>query len=88
MAEIVAGYAVPYTQGLVAEVQLKGERSETAQFFLKMRSHLEGSNPALILTVSNDQIGQAVVNARSLISDHDRKLPCGQPIDIVLDQEH
>jgi hypothetical protein len=69
-------------------VQLKGERSETAQFFLKMRSHLEGSNPDLILTVNNDQIRQGVANARSQISNHDRKLLCGQPIDIILDQEH
>jgi hypothetical protein len=85
MAEIVAVYAVLHTPTFVAEVQLEGERSETAQFFLKMQSQLEGSNPDLILTVNSDQIGQ---NAGSQISNHDRKLARGQPIDIVLDQEH
>ena len=54
MAEIVAVYAVPHTPSFVAEVQLEGERSETAQFFSKIRSHLEGSKPDLILTVTND----------------------------------
>lgn len=54
MAEIVAVYAVPHTPSFVAEVQLEGERSETAQFFSKIRSHLEGAKPDLILTVNND----------------------------------
>ena len=35
MAEIVAVYAVPHTPSFVVEVQLEGERSETAQFFSK-----------------------------------------------------
>ncbi|MDB5604866.1 MAG: catalytic LigB subunit of aromatic ring-opening dioxygenase family protein [Bradyrhizobium sp.] len=54
MAEIVAVYAVPHTPSFVVEVQLEGERSETAQFFSKIRSHLEASKPDLILTVNND----------------------------------
>jgi protocatechuate 4,5-dioxygenase beta chain len=54
VAEIVAVYAVPHTPSFVVEVQLEGERSETAQFFSKIRSHLEASKPDLILTVNND----------------------------------
>lgn len=54
MAEIVAVYAVPHTPSFVVEVQLEGERSETAQFFSKIRSHFEASKPDLILTVNND----------------------------------
>jgi hypothetical protein len=54
MAEIVAVYAVPHTPSFVAEVQLNGERCETAQFFSKVRSHLESVNADLIVTVNND----------------------------------
>jgi hypothetical protein len=36
---------------------------------------------------NSSNIGQAVANARSQISNQDRKFPCGQPIDTVLDQE-
>jgi hypothetical protein len=54
MAEIVAVYAVPHTPSFVAEVQRDGEGSETAQFFSKMRSHLESANADLIVTVNND----------------------------------
>jgi hypothetical protein len=43
MAEIDAVYAVPHTPSFVADVQFEGERSEAAQFFARMRSHLEGS---------------------------------------------
>jgi Catalytic LigB subunit of aromatic ring-opening dioxygenase len=55
VAEIVAVYAVPHTPSFVVEVQREGERSETAQFFSQIRSHLEASKPDLILTVNNDQ---------------------------------
>jgi hypothetical protein len=41
MAETVAVYAVPHTPSFVVEVQVNGERSQTAQFFSKIRSHLE-----------------------------------------------
>jgi protocatechuate 4,5-dioxygenase beta chain len=54
MAEIAAVYAVPHTPGFVAEVQLNGQRSETAQFFSQMRSHLDRVNAELIVTVNND----------------------------------
>jgi hypothetical protein len=46
---------------------------------------LFGRNVAMGANSSN--IGQAVANARSQLSNHDRKPPCGQPIDTVLDQE-
>jgi protocatechuate 4,5-dioxygenase beta chain len=54
MAETVAVYAVPHTPSFVAEVQLNGERSQTAQFFSKIRSHLEVAKPDVIVTVNND----------------------------------
>jgi protocatechuate 4,5-dioxygenase beta chain len=54
MADIVAVYAVPHTPSFVAEVQLNGARSETAQFFSKIRSHLDEAKPDLIITVNND----------------------------------
>ena len=54
MADIVAVYAVPHTPSFVAEVQFIGARSETAQFFSKIRSHLEDAKPDLVITVNND----------------------------------
>ena len=54
MAETVAVYVVPHTPSFVAEVQLNGERSQTAQFFSKIRSHLENVKPDVIVTVNND----------------------------------
>lgn len=54
MAEIVAVYAVPHTPSFVAEVQVNGEHSQTAQFFSKIRSHLEAVKPDVIVTVNND----------------------------------
>src|SRR5271168_1755278 len=54
MSETVAVYAVPHTPSFVAEVQINGERSQTAQFFSKIRSHLEDVKPDLIVTVNND----------------------------------
>jgi Catalytic LigB subunit of aromatic ring-opening dioxygenase len=54
MAEIVAVYAAPHTPGFVAEVELNGARSETAQFFARIRSHLEDANPNVIITINND----------------------------------
>jgi aromatic ring-opening dioxygenase catalytic subunit (LigB family) len=54
MAETVAVYAVPHTPSFVAEVQVNGERSQTAQFFSKIRSHLEEVQPDVIVTVNND----------------------------------
>ena len=55
MAETVAVYAVPHTPSFVAEVQVNGERSQTAQFFSKIRSHLQDAKPDVIVTVNNDQ---------------------------------
>ncbi len=54
MAEIAAVYAVPHTPSFVDEVRLNGERSQTAQFFSMIRSHLEGAKPDVIVTVNND----------------------------------
>jgi aromatic ring-opening dioxygenase catalytic subunit (LigB family) len=54
MAEIVAVYAVPHTPSFVADVQRDGERSQTAQFFSEIRSHLEIARPDVIVTVNND----------------------------------
>ena len=54
MAETVAVYAVPHTPSFVAEVQVNGERSQTAQFFSKIRSHLLDVKPDVIVTVNND----------------------------------
>ena len=54
MSETVAVYAVPHTPSFVAEVQVNGERSQTAQFFSKIRSHLENVKPDVIVTVNND----------------------------------
>ena len=55
MAETVAVYAVPHTPSFVAEVQVNGERSQTAQFFSKIRSHLEDAKIAAFL--SSDRNG-------------------------------
>jgi hypothetical protein len=41
MARIVSVYAVPHTPSFVDEVRLNGERSETAQFFAAVKSHIE-----------------------------------------------
>ena len=54
MAEIAAVYAVPHTPSFVDEVRLNGERSQTAQFFSTIRSHLEDAKPDVIVTINND----------------------------------
>jgi Catalytic LigB subunit of aromatic ring-opening dioxygenase len=54
MARIVGVYAVPHTPSFVDEVKLNGERSETAQFFSIVRSHLEQARPDVIVTINND----------------------------------
>jgi hypothetical protein len=54
MARIVGVYAVPHTPSFVNEVELNGERSETAQFFAIVRVHLEQARPDVIVTINND----------------------------------
>ena len=54
MAKIVGVYAVPHTPSFVQEVKRDGERSQTAQFFAKIRGHLDQARPDVILSVSND----------------------------------
>ena len=54
MAGIGAVYAVPHTPSFVDEVRLNGERSQTAQFFSTIRSHLEDAKPDVIVTINND----------------------------------
>lgn len=54
MAELVAVYAVPHTPSFVADAQLNGENSEAVRYFAKIRKHLEGSKPDVIVTVNND----------------------------------
>jgi len=54
MAETVAVYAVPHTPSFVEEARRNGERSQTAQFFSTIRSHLEDAKPDVIVTVNND----------------------------------
>jgi hypothetical protein len=54
MAKIVGVYAVPHTPSFISEAKLKGERTEAAQFFSIVRSHLEQARPEVIVTISND----------------------------------
>jgi Catalytic LigB subunit of aromatic ring-opening dioxygenase len=54
MARIVGVCAVPHTPSFVEEVRLNGRRSETAQFFATVKSHIEQARPDVVVTINND----------------------------------
>jgi hypothetical protein len=73
MAETVAVYAVPHTPSFVAEVQVNGERSQTAQFFSKIRSHLQDAEPDVIVTVNNDHFNTFLLRQLADVRDRYRR---------------
>lgn len=54
MAEIIAAYAVPHTPSFVADVAERGERSETLQFFQRIKAHFDRSALDVLVMIQND----------------------------------
>jgi hypothetical protein len=66
-------------RGLISSGRSRRRRERDCQ----RKIELSAENAAMGANSGN--IGQAIADPRWQVSNHDRKLPCGQPIDTVLD---